>query len=74
MRAVDGVSFDVFPGQVVGIVGESGCGKSVTMRAILQLIDPPGRITSGEILYRQGTSNRATRTRSTWCACRRAAG
>jgi peptide/nickel transport system ATP-binding protein len=53
VRAVDGVSFDVFPGQVVGIVGESGCGKSVTMRAILQLIDPPGRITSGEILYRQ---------------------
>ena len=56
VRAVDGVSFDVFPGQVVGIVGESGCGKSVTMRAILQLIDPPGRITSGEILYRQGVT------------------
>jgi peptide/nickel transport system ATP-binding protein len=56
VRAVDGVSFDVFPGQVVGIVGESGCGKSVTMRAVLQLIDPPGRITSGEILYRQGTT------------------
>src|SRR5271165_4365009 len=55
VRAVDGVSFDVFPGQIVGIVGESGCGKSVTTRAILQLIDPPGRITSGEILYRQGT-------------------
>src|SRR5215472_3796024 len=53
VRAVDGVSFDVFPGQVVGIVGESGCGKSVTMRAILQLIDPPGRITGGEILYRR---------------------
>jgi oligopeptide/dipeptide ABC transporter ATP-binding protein len=56
VRAVDGVSFDVFPGQVVGIVGESGCGKSVTMRAILQLIDPPGRITAGEILYRQGAT------------------
>src|ERR1700755_2561257 len=53
VRAVDGVSFDVFPGQVVGIVGESGCGKSVTTRAVLQLIDPPGRITSGEILYRK---------------------
>src|SRR5208283_4670794 len=53
VRAVDGVSFDVFPGEVVGIVGESGCGKSVTMRAVLQLIDPPGRITGGEILYRQ---------------------
>ena len=56
VRAVDGLSFDVFPSQVVGIVGESGCGKSVTMRAILQLIDPPGRITSGEILYRQGAT------------------
>ncbi|HET6237037.1 MAG TPA: ABC transporter ATP-binding protein [Acetobacteraceae bacterium] len=56
VRAVDGVSFDVFPSQVVGIVGESGCGKSVTMRAVLQLIDAPGRITSGEILYRQGAT------------------
>jgi peptide/nickel transport system ATP-binding protein len=56
VRAVDGVSFDVLPGQVVGIVGESGCGKSVTMRAILQLIDPPGRITGGEILYRRGST------------------
>ncbi len=56
VRAVDGVTFNVFPAQVVGIVGESGCGKSVTMRAILQLIDPPGRITSGEILYRHDGS------------------
>src|SRR6516225_9444306 len=56
VRAVDGVSFEVFPGETVGIVGESGCGKSVTMRAVLQLIDPPGRITGGEILYRQGAA------------------
>jgi peptide/nickel transport system ATP-binding protein len=53
VRAVDGLSFDVFPGQVVGIVGESGCGKSVTVKAILQLIEPPGRISSGQIRYRQ---------------------
>jgi peptide/nickel transport system ATP-binding protein len=53
VRAVDGVSFDVYPGQVVGIVGESGCGKSVTMKAILQIVEEPGRVTGGEILFRQ---------------------
>src|SRR6202050_4874872 len=53
VHAVDGLGFDVSPGQVVGIVGESGCGKSVTMKAILQLIEPPGQIVSGEMLYRQ---------------------
>jgi oligopeptide/dipeptide ABC transporter ATP-binding protein len=55
VRAVDGLGFDVFPGQVIGIVGESGCGKSVTMKAILQLIEPPGKVTSGEILYQNDT-------------------
>jgi oligopeptide/dipeptide ABC transporter ATP-binding protein len=53
VRAVDGVSFDVWPGQVLGIVGESGCGKSVTVRAILQIVEPPGRIVSGRILFRR---------------------
>src|SRR5215475_499774 len=52
VRAVDGVSFDVFPGQVVGVVGESGCGKSVTMKAILQIVEEPGRIVSGQLLFR----------------------
>ncbi len=65
VRAVDGLSFDVLPGQVVGIVGESGCGKSVTMKAILQLIDPPGRITGGEILYRHRTTEPIDLTRLT---------
>src|SRR5262245_12365011 len=54
VRAVDGTSFDVMPGQVLGVVGESGCGKSVTMKAILQLVDRPGRITNGEIRFRSG--------------------
>ena len=56
VRAVDSVSFDVAPGQVVGIVGESGCGKSVTMRAILQIVEPPGRIVAGEMLFRAGAA------------------
>ena len=49
VKAVDGISLDVFPGQVFGIVGESGCGKSVTMKALLRIVEPPGRIVSGEI-------------------------
>jgi peptide/nickel transport system ATP-binding protein len=52
VRAVDGVSFDVAPGEVVGIVGESGCGKSVTMKAILLIVEPPGRVVGGQMLFR----------------------
>src|SRR5258708_9214078 len=55
VRAVDGTSFDVMPGQVLGIVGESGCGKSVTMKAILQLVELPGSITSIDIRFRHRT-------------------
>ncbi len=51
VRAVDGVSFDVYPEETVGIVGESGCGKTVTGLSLLGLIpSPPGRIVSGRIL------------------------
>lgn len=51
VRAVDGVSYDVYPGQVLGIVGESGCGKSMTMRSILRIVEKPGEIVGGQILY-----------------------
>jgi oligopeptide transport system ATP-binding protein len=52
LRAVDGVSFDVRAGEALGIVGESGCGKSVTALSILRLVpDPPGKIVGGEILF-----------------------
>jgi peptide/nickel transport system ATP-binding protein len=53
VKAVDGASFDVFPGRTLGIVGESGCGKSITARSILRIIDRPGRIVAGEILFRR---------------------
>ena len=53
VKAVDGVTFDVNPGQVFGIVGESGCGKSVTMKAILRIVEPPGKIVNGQILLRK---------------------
>ncbi|SIP88635.1 peptide/nickel transport system ATP-binding protein/oligopeptide transport system ATP-binding protein [Rhizobium sp. RU33A] len=51
VKAVDGVSFDVRPGEVVGLVGESGGGKSVIGFSILGLIDPPGRIEAGSIVF-----------------------
>jgi oligopeptide/dipeptide ABC transporter ATP-binding protein len=50
VRAVDGVDFEVYPGEVLGLVGESGCGKSVTSLTIMRLIAKPGRVDAGEIL------------------------
>ena len=50
VRAVDGVSFAIFRGEVLGLVGESGCGKSVTSLSILRLVPPPGRIVGGRVL------------------------
>ncbi|WP_316183419.1 ABC transporter ATP-binding protein [Bradyrhizobium sp. SZCCHNRI1009] len=49
LRAIDGVSYDIAKGEVLGVVGESGAGKSVTGLAVIGLIDPPGRISGGEI-------------------------
>ncbi len=51
VRAVDGVDLTVQRGQTVGIVGESGCGKSVMARSILRIVPPPGRVVGGEMLF-----------------------
>jgi peptide/nickel transport system ATP-binding protein len=59
VKAVDGVDFTVKRGSTVGIVGESGCGKSVTAMSILQLVDKPGRIVGGQILLNRGNGEAA---------------
>ena len=52
IRAVENVDFEIYPGEILGVVGESGCGKSVTGLSLLRLIPiPPGRIVNGEILF-----------------------
>jgi oligopeptide transport system ATP-binding protein len=65
VRAVDGVSFSLEEGETLGLVGESGCGKSITARSLLRLVPPPGRIVGGEVLLDGrdllGLSNREMR-------------
>ena len=57
VKAVDGASFDLYPRKTLGIVGESGCGKSVTARSILRIVERPGRIVGGAILLRRDSGN-----------------
>jgi peptide/nickel transport system ATP-binding protein len=57
VKAVDGVDLTITRGKTLCLVGESGCGKSVTARAILKIIRPPGRIVHGQMLYRHGSSS-----------------
>src|SRR3979411_1153209 len=49
LLARDDISFDIAPGEVLGVVGESGAGKSLTGAAIIGLLEPPGRVASGEV-------------------------
>ncbi len=51
LRALDGISFSIEPGEILGVVGESGAGKSLTGAAIIGLLEPPGRIAGGQILF-----------------------
>jgi oligopeptide/dipeptide ABC transporter ATP-binding protein len=65
VRAVDGVSFDMKRGETLCIVGESGCGKSVTARSILQILDHPGRIADGQILFHRTRRENGSEVRET---------
>ena len=49
-NAVDGISFSIYPGQTLALVGESGCGKSVTALSLMRLITEPGRIVGGQVI------------------------
>lgn len=57
VRALDGIDLSIKIGKVIGVVGESGCGKSITARSILRIIPPPGRIDEGQILFRTRLGN-----------------
>ncbi|HEY65446.1 MAG TPA: ABC transporter ATP-binding protein [Caldilineae bacterium] len=60
IKAVDGATFEVKRGQTLGVIGESGCGKSVTARAILNMVPRPGKVVGGEILYHRRTRSNGT--------------
>src|SRR5512143_3990883 len=63
VKAVDGATFDVYPGKTLGIVGESGCGKSVTAQSILRIVDQPGRTVDGAIMLRRADGTEIDLTR-----------
>lgn len=56
VQAVDGAGFDIYRGKTIGVVGESGCGKSVTARSIMRIVPKPGKIIGGQILYHRAAN------------------
>jgi peptide/nickel transport system ATP-binding protein len=60
--AVDGASFDIYEGKILGVVGESGCGKTVAARSIMQILDRPGKIVNGEILFNRSRDGAESKT------------
>jgi oligopeptide/dipeptide ABC transporter ATP-binding protein len=64
VHAVDGASFSLRRGETLGVVGESGCGKSITARSILRIVRPPGRIVEGKMLWHRGAASNTHKTRS----------
>ena len=71
VRAVTGIDFHVDRGEIMGLVGESGCGKSVTSLSILRLVAAPGRIEAGEVIF---DGEDLLKLRSTTCAACAATG
>ena len=57
VKAVDGATFEIYRGQTLGVIGESGCGKSMTAKAIMQMVPRPGKIVDGEVLYHRRTKS-----------------
>jgi peptide/nickel transport system ATP-binding protein len=68
LLAVDDVSFDIAPGEVLGVVGESGAGKSLTGNAIIGLLEPPGRIAAARSGSKAGASTTCPTRRCARCA------
>src|SRR5512133_3702631 len=60
VRAVDGVDLTIHRNETLGIVGESGCGKSISAYSMLRLVPPPGKIEGGEILYYKRPKNESS--------------